>query len=404
MTVDVIVVGAGIAGASTAWHLAERGASVLVLESAAQPGSGASGNPVAILYPKLVPAQHLDGHLQSQAFLRALKTLQDPRLSPHFLRCGVLWLAGRKPVVDMDSSHPWWQTQVWPVTAAEASAHAGLTLSTGGWWLPNGGLLHPAGLLAALLAHPRIQVRTGCRVLGLRPVAGNTDAGMAPGWQVHTSTGELEAASVVIANAGDALALPQTATLPLRPVRGQITTFSGASAQRAVLCYGGYLSPSWRGLQCLGATFQPGRVDDALDDSDDRANLQTLAALLPDVARALADSPRGPSRTSVRWQTTDYLPLMGELPDLTRYRDWLLQRKPKKGLRAPADPDSPRLFVSVGHGAKGFTQAWFGAELIAAQWAGAEPELQADLIAQVRPERFLEKAWRRGELTVPVQG
>lgn len=404
MTADVIVVGAGIAGASTAWHLAERGASVLVLESADRPGNGASGNPVAILYPKLVPAQHLDGHLQSQSFLRALHTLEDPRLSPHFLRCGVLWLAQRKLTVQIDSNHPWWQSQVWPVTAAQASQHAGLTLSAGGYWLPNGGLIHPAGLLSALLAHPRISLRTGCRLQRLEALPPDSATSAARGWRVHTSTGELSASAVVLAHAGEALTLAQTASLPLRPVRGQITTFAGTGSQRAVLCYGGYLSPPWQGLQCLGATFQPGRVDDALDDSDDRANLQGLEELLPEAAKALAGRPRGQSRTSVRWQTTDYLPMMGELPDLAHYRDWLLQRKPQKGVRPPATPTLPKLFVSLGHGAKGFTQAWFGAELIAARWAGDAPDLPAALIDQVRPERFLEKAWRRGELAASPQG
>src|SRR5574337_268641 len=56
---DIVVIGAGLAGASAALHLAERGVSVVVLE-AAQPGNGASGRNA--------------GHVQ--AFLDNLEPLQ----------------------------------------------------------------------------------------------------------------------------------------------------------------------------------------------------------------------------------------------------------------------------------------------------------------------------------------
>lgn len=48
-SVDVVVVGAGIAGASAAWALAQRGATVRVVEQEAQPGHHATGRSAALV-------------------------------------------------------------------------------------------------------------------------------------------------------------------------------------------------------------------------------------------------------------------------------------------------------------------------------------------------------------------
>lgn len=49
---EVIVIGAGIAGASTAFFLREAGLEVIVLEKEEAPAMGASSNPICIVYPR----------------------------------------------------------------------------------------------------------------------------------------------------------------------------------------------------------------------------------------------------------------------------------------------------------------------------------------------------------------
>ncbi|MCB1185501.1 FAD-binding oxidoreductase, partial [bacterium] len=58
---DVVILGAGLAGASTAWHLLREGISdIIVLERRAAPGLEASGHNAAILRLPESPPQLAD--------------------------------------------------------------------------------------------------------------------------------------------------------------------------------------------------------------------------------------------------------------------------------------------------------------------------------------------------------
>lgn len=393
---QAIVIGAGIAGATVAWSLAERGWQVCVLEAGDGPGGGGSGNPAAILYPKLVSAALTPDHLQSQSFLLALERLRDPRLSPHFEQTGVLWLDQRKQKTEVGPEHPWWGRHVWRVDAAEASALAGVTLPMSALWLPKAGILRPRPLLDALLAHSGITLETATRVLDAQPL----DTPSGPVWRLETTRGQRMAAILVLAQAGAVSALDLAQGLPLKPVRGQVSGMAATLPLRTTLCYGGYLTPALDGSHCLGATFQPGRDDLASRDEDQTANRATLAELLPALADALPATASWQGRASLRWQTPDYLPLIGEMPWLPDLKSRMARTVPGRRL-PPAEHPQPRLFASLGHGSKGFTQAWMAAGLITAQIADNPPPLSADLIARLRPERFLHKQWLRGELRKP---
>lgn len=408
-TKQVTVIGAGIAGATVAWTLAERGWSVRVLESGAGPGHGASGNPAAILYPKLVSAELTPEHLQSIAYLLALQRLQDPRLRPHFKATGVLWLADDKQAV-IDAQHPWWQKQVWPLTAEEASAHAGIAVHKPALWLPDAGVLQPAGLLAALLDHPGITLICNTEVLHAEVETGH--------WRLLTNHGEEQASTLVIAHAGAARHLQISRDLPLRPVRGQISTLAACLPLRTTVCFGAYLTPAMGGepgQHCLGATFQPDREDTGPTHEDQLTNRDRLLQEFPELAPDLPDVAQWQARASLRWQTPDYLPMAGALPDMAALRLRLASTAPGRHV-APLEAGQPQACVSLGHGSKGFTQAWVAAEIVAltlAQGAGdvvdgevatdcsgATPptELPATLIEMLRPERFLLRSWRRGRL------
>jgi len=394
------VIGAGIAGASVAWLLANRGWQVRVLD-AAQPGAGGSGNAAAILYPKLVSAELTATHIQSLAFLRTLDVLADPRLTPHYQASGVLWLQTRKQRVDITTEHPWWHTQVWSLSADEASAKAGIHLPMPALWLPNAGIIDPAGLLATIFAHPNIELLCGHEVTRIEPDGSQWQLTVCRRSGVTQTEIELAAAALIVAAAGAGAGLLQSRHLAMKPVRGQISQLPAQLPLQTTLCYGGYLTPPLHGQHVLGATFQPGREDCSPNHEDQLSNWKSLIDVLPGLAEMLAmpdPSSAWKARASLRWHTSDYLPMAGWLPWPAQYETLLKARSPSRP-QPEAVQALPRLGVSLGHGSKGFSQAWLAADVLCrALEKDIENATQATLRERLRPERFLLKAWKRGAI------
>lgn len=369
---------------------------------ASEPGAGGSGNAAAILYPKLVSAELTATHVQSLGFLRTLEILSDPRLAAHYQASGVLWLQTRKQRVDITADHPWWHTQVWALSAEAASAQAGITLPMPALWLPQAGIIDPAGLLATIFAHPAIELLCHHEVTHIEPDR--------QCWQLevcrrHGEAHEevmLTAETLIVAAAGAGAGLLQSQHLALKPVRGQISQLPARLPLKTTLCYGGYLTPALHGQHILGATFQPGREDCSPSSDDQRANWQALTDVLPELAKQLPmpdQHSAWKARASLRWQTPDYLPLAGWLPWPSQHEALLSTRSPSR-----PQPDAvqalPRLGVSLGHGSKGFSQAWLAADVLC-QALSNDNEIsaaQAALRERLRPDRFLLKAWKRGQL------
>ncbi|MDP1539819.1 MAG: FAD-dependent 5-carboxymethylaminomethyl-2-thiouridine(34) oxidoreductase MnmC [Moraxellaceae bacterium] len=386
---DVLVIGAGIAGASAAWTLAERGLNVTVLE-ANKPGHGGSGNPAALLYPKLVKAADLSSNLHSFAYLHTLSVLQDPRLATHFQQTGVLWLRPHDEDQHIiDDQHPWNQHYVWPLSAEQASIQAGINITHNAYWLPQAGVINPQGMLSALLSHPLINLVSETEVLSVH------DDGQQ--WHAACEHHRFTAPYLVIANAGEAQRLKPTASLPIKPVRGQISSFTYESGPKVAIAYGGYLAPTAANEFCLGATFQRGRTDCSPSTEDQLSNRDALAQWLPQLMDKLPNVSLWRARASLRWQTPDYLPLVGALPDMQVLKDKLTTESWARNPQWPTNMPQ-RLQVSLGHGSKGFSQAWVAAELIANNLTGTAPGKFEPFYLALRPDRFLLRQWRRGQL------
>lgn len=356
---SAVVIGAGVAGAAAAHALAARGLATTVLERAAHPAAGASGNPVAVFRPLLSRDDNRAARLTRAAFLHDLRAWA--RLDGvEWARCGVLHLAKTAAAAEKTrqalaetappAGHARW------VHADEASALAGWPLRAPGVFYPQAGWVRPHSLCRAWLGGPGIALRTGAAVARIARENGC--------WRAYDPAGGLlaEARVMVLANARDACALAPEAAWPVHAVRGQITRLPPGSLPGVgrVVAREGYFVPGTRPL--IGATYEHDDLDLAPRAASDAVNLARLDTLLPGASTGI-DARTLEGRASLRATLPDRLPLLG------------------------AVPGRPGLFVAAGYASRGVVWAGLLGETLAALLCGEPVPLEADLLAAIAPER-----------------
>ena len=213
---DVAVIGAGVAGLSTALHLAERGVSVTVLE-AEEVGSGATGKSGGLLAPDLIrhtPAQieQLIGAEQGARLLRMVGTSASQcfeLIRKHDLPCDAeqngFWTPAHDAVtaVALEQRAREWRERGYPVDyvgSGETVDALGTTRYCGAIRFADGGTLNPLALCRSLAGAAR---RLGANIFVNSPVRHLSRNGAA--WCVETAHGRVEAGRIVLAaNGGNA--------------------------------------------------------------------------------------------------------------------------------------------------------------------------------------------------------
>nr|WP_163500929.1 bifunctional tRNA (5-methylaminomethyl-2-thiouridine)(34)-methyltransferase MnmD/FAD-dependent 5-carboxymethylaminomethyl-2-thiouridine(34) oxidoreductase MnmC [Halomonas socia] len=402
----VAVIGAGLAGASVAHALAKRGVAVTLLDRDA-PGAGASGNAQGALYIKLAVAPnvhsrvYLAGLLHSRRWLEAL----DPE-GALWQASGVLQLANDAREAERQgrflAQHALPETVVEGVDddslAKRSGLPAALFAAERALDYPAAGWVRPQALCRRLAATPGVGFQRG-EVEAVTP--------QADGWRLTLTDGAwLDADQVVIATAQLANRFAQTASLPLQPIRGQVSQVAlplGAPAPSRVICAGGYVPPPCDGRLTFGATFAPHDESDELREADHAVNLAELERTLPGYLEALreAGADLAPAqmqgRAAVRAASPDKLPYAGPVPDAAAWqRDYAALAKDAK--RVPATPGAHHggLWISAAHGSRGLASAPLCAELIASRICDEPLPLPAALADQLHPGRRLIRELIRG--------
>lgn len=390
----VLVLGAGLAGATTAASLAARGITVTVLEKH-RIASGASANAQGVLYTRL-PLKHSDltdfalqSYLHATALYRSLLHRGVLETPVDGALCGT-FLQSKKPddlayLAPVLADIPELASVLSP---AEAATLLGVTPAMAGVWLPRSGWISPPRLCAALLDNPLIDVRENLGEVTLSQAN--------PGWLARVGDQDIaRGPCVVVATGTETLQQPELAWLPLQPVRGQ-TTLLPASAEsrqlKAVLCHHGYVAPSPGDTHCIGATFSPGDDDTTLRGADHTTNLTHLAEAV-DTWRPWLESLdpqtlQGQAR--LRCASNDYLPMVGPVPDRASFIEQYaaLRKNARQPIDAPGDYIDG-LYVTTGHGSRGLTSTPLAAEHLASAICGELAPLSRKLGRALSPARFI---------------
>lgn len=325
---SVAIHGAGLAGCAAAHVLRQYGYQPALYD----PGgiaSGASGNPLGLINPRLSARRSAQSDFFTAGFALARRCFMGMD-GVSYRRQGALHLLTdeiREKRFRAATENWGWGAAMRMVDAAEAGEIARVPLRHGALFLPDAGLVDPAALC--------------------RSYAAGIELSAAPPQAEH-----------ILHASGAALA----GTLPVQTVRGQMTIAAAneLSARLAVnLCYGGYLSAPVGGHHAVGATFQKWLTDRSVRGEDDEANLAQLHGIAPELSKLTV---RG-ARAALRTTAPDRFPIIG----------------PWGGV-----------FVSTAYGSHGITGSLTGAHLIADFLRGGPFSLGKKTMKALAPSRYLD--------------
>ena len=159
----IVIVGAGVAGASIAWHLAERGSTDVVVLERAEPTSGSTFHSAGLVgqLRSSLPLTRMMMH-SVDVYRRLESEAAETGRSPYWREVGSLRIASTpERMEELRRQHGWAKTFGLPMELVSArEAHERFPLMDpegvlGGVWLPTDGYLDPSGLTNAFLGGAR---------------------------------------------------------------------------------------------------------------------------------------------------------------------------------------------------------------------------------------------------------
>lgn len=386
----VAIIGAGIAGCSTAWSLASLGCEVHVFEREAAVAGGASGNPRGMLYPRLNAEKPQNDQLAWRSYSFSLRHYANLDLGKDgFQMCGLVQL-GASPRelkrVQKVAARYADLGLLQKLDAGQASIQAGVTLAHDSLFFEHGTWVNPAAACSRMLHHAQITLHANHEVTALHK--------QPSGWQLEIKNGAVSDYfdAVVVCNAAEANTLLPESGMWLNPVRGQmgmITAQASMTTLKTILCGDGYLTPSHQGQHAMGATFAPGDHDTDIREEDNQGNLDMVSRLSPQFKQA-NNAAITFARASLRCGSPDYLPYVG--PVLATEK---LNAQSK--ITCYTDLPTPQgVYVHVAHGSKGLMTAPYCAAMLArrviADYGQPLPQLTEDSFWHgLHPQRHLFK-------------
>ncbi len=351
---QIAVIGAGIAGLSVAWSFAQRGHQVKLFDRNA-PLAGASGNPLALLNPKLSQIEKSHIHLMTITWQYALNHYQQFRAFRP-LQIHQMALKESEQLLSLAEQYPHEL-----LTIQTAQCHP-LSTQFESLRLNRAGGVSPHLLRDQILEHSLIQFAQAA-VEHIIPEAQDTVLYDANG----KSLGKFDHVVVCCARQSQSL----LSNCPkLRPIRGQVSwvnnTVQPLNMQEAI-SYGGYCLQFDPENLLLGASFLPGREDDEVLAEDHQHNAELLAKVFPEYAATLPPIEAWQGRASIRAQTMDYFPLLGKMGSDTE------------------------IYTFSGLGSKGFLYAPLCSEILAALVFKEACPVPASVVQKLNPQRFQKR-------------
>ena len=380
-----VVVGAGVSGLFAAWSLANRGIQVTLVDKSA-PLAGASGNPRALLAPKMTPIHHVDEHLHTIGYLyssRVYRQFNDmakaANISSILESTGTLDLLIKANIgTEQIADYP--DDMATTLSLEEARNLSGLNkqdLATN-LYLPHAGLINPQTLKQIILLHPLIRFQQ----LHVGSIDETETQVSIRGLDKNKSALTIDADNVVICAAFESHDIDKR-IFDCRKIRGQLSWFTPTTEQLAhlpkiPLKYSGYCTlfttqtsddsfdngTTHQPQFLLGASFIRNDTDTDIRHEEHQISRDKLVTAIPEMSAIIpTDTSLWQGRAGVRTQTPDYHPIVGRLND------------------------SKRMWVMSAMGAKGYALAPICADALVDMMTGTFAPLSEAMLARLLPTR-----------------
>jgi tRNA 5-methylaminomethyl-2-thiouridine biosynthesis bifunctional protein len=386
---QVVVIGGGLAGVTSAVALAQRDWRVTLVEQQAQVAKGASGNPAGVVMPRLSADMSIEARFYLSAFLYVIHWLlksQSDQSDISWHPSGVVQLLeSAKQLAMAGLGLP--ESIVRRVDAAAIQDLIGCGAEQDGVIYPLAGWLQPRRLCEHLLQHQAgIELKTSTTIARLTRQEGQ--------WQLWDEQKLIATAPVVVIATGHQAGrlLPEI-PLEIQPVRGQLTYVraTGPFIKRP-LCYDGYAIPLGDSQYCIGASYDRHSTEASLRGTDHESNLRSLQQAVKEFDY---DAITG-GRVAFRASSRDHLPLVGAVPDIDYYVQHYSDLHHGRPMgRYPLAEYQPGLYLNIGHGSRGLTSCPLTAEIIACMINQDPLPIPEDMRQALHPARFIVRSFRR---------
>ena len=379
---EIVVIGAGICGATIANELLERGKAVCIIDAAPSPATACSSHAYAIAHPHIGKGAPRLLRLTRLAFL-----LAEARWKNMWQQYGIFQPTKKDKTFDRAATEEHLRSlnldedMAIAMDAQEAKRFCGIEQS--GVWLPRGAGLNLHETSKGLLhEQQRLTCVWSTRIARLEELSDQ--------WHLFDASNNLimTANQVVVACAIEAKDLMNSIgiRLPLRPVRGQLSIFTVRKNDPWIkklpqvgISGDGYCLPakqlddgSYQWI--VGSSFDEGEDDLSPREISDDFNREQAKRLVDYEEGNLSSLIKSGDFVGVRCVAGDRLPIIGALP----------QR--------------PGIFLATALGSRGILWSALAAKLITAQLLEDDFALlarlgfAADLVAALAPARFFAGA------------
>ena len=396
-----VIIGAGLAGGTTALALARRGWTVTVLEAADAVLQGASGIDQLALHCRLISENSclalffLHSYLFSQRYYSLLNN------GTAWNQTGLLQLANatnKKKTSDLTKVSDFYDTRVVRLMDPKVAASlAGLNLletitDNGSLYFPEGGWIDSAKLSKNLLTHPNITVRLNHSV---NQLTRENDI-----WRLGSDCkNPISSPVVIVASSFAAKKFECLKTLPLQEIYGQATKVPISKASKGlskVICGERSIFPQNDEHHTVSASYFRLDGEKCISDLIDvrrvnQENISRASSMFQE--EEIFQTEKLHALSAVRSAPIDFIPIIGPAPNFTEmnanYLNLTRNKKTKFEKTQSKSDYHKGLYLSIGHGSNGAATCPLGGEIIASLVTQDPLPISGKTLDELSASRFI---------------